>query len=69
TRDEESGEGNAFTQRWGWLAVIDAVSETYRCSWEAATAMSVTEFLNVYCYRNDKIAEKERQEQLWRAQH
>ena len=31
--------------------------------------MSVTEFLNDYCYRNDKIAEKERQEQLWRAQH
>ena len=31
--------------------------------------MSVTEYLNVYWYRNDKIAEKERQEQLWRAQH
>ena len=31
--------------------------------------MSVFEFLNVYCYRNDKMAEKERQEQLWRRQH
>lgn len=31
--------------------------------------MNVMEFLNIYCYRNDKMAEKERQEQLWRRQH
>lgn len=31
--------------------------------------MSVFEFLNVYCYRNDKIAERERQEKLWQMKH
>lgn len=31
--------------------------------------MSVTEFLNILCYRNDKIAEQERQRKEYLRKH
>lgn len=68
TQDDE-GTGEAFAERWGWLANIDAVAETARCSWDAATDMPVVAFLNILAYRNDKIAEQERQRREWLRKH
>ena len=48
---------------------IDAVAETARCSWDAATDMPVVAFLNILAYRNDKIAEQERQQREWLRKH
>ena len=51
----------AFDRKWGWVANVDAVSGTCRCSWEEVWNMSATEFLNILCYRRDR-AERERLE-------
>ena len=72
TEEDAEGEpeaGGGFGARWGWVANIDAVAETARCSWDAATAMSVTEFLNILCYRNDKMVEQERQRKEYLRKH
>ena len=31
--------------------------------------MPVIEYLNVYCYRNDKMQEKQKQEEKWKRSH
>ena len=61
--EEESSEGDTeargFAERWGWIANVDAVSETCRCSWDEVWVMTAIEFLNILAYRKDK-AEKEK---------
>ena len=65
----DKDEGAGFASKWGWVANIDAVAETARCSWEDATALPVREFLNTLCYRNDKINEQERQRREYLRKH
>lgn len=65
--DAEGGSG--FADKWGWISCIDAVSGTARCSWDAATDMPVVAFCNILAYRNDKIAEEERQHREWLRKH
>jgi len=44
--------------RWGWIANVDAVSETCRCSWDDVWRLKAMEFLNILAYRRDKIAKE-----------
>ena len=77
TGQEEEGEdnervgenGGSFGEKWGWIACVDAVSETCRCSWDDVWQMSALEFLNILSYRKDK-AEKEKEElEKWKKTH
>ena len=64
--DREPAEGNS---QWGWISCVDAVSETCRCSWDEVWHMSVIEFLNLLCYRKDKLEREKRQMEKWRKTH
>ena len=47
---------DAFQEKWGWIANVDDVSETCRCSWDDVWKMSAIEFLTIICYKKDKVA-------------
>lgn len=67
--DTEQAEIDPFSEQWGWVANLDAASETLRCPWEDVLRGSAFEFLNILCYRRDK-AEKDRKEiEDWRRRH
>ena len=66
---EDSGGGSTFAERWGWIANVDAVSETCRCSWDDVWQMKVIEFLNILSYRREKMDEQKRQMEQWRKTH
>lgn len=56
-------------RRWGWVANVDAVSETCRCSWDEVWRKDALEFLTILAYRKDK-GEHERQElEKWKKTH
>lgn len=58
-----------FSEKWGWLAAVDAVSETYRASWDVVYKLPVIEFLNILCYRKDKIAKEKADLEKWKKTH
>lgn len=70
TADEGTGDGG-FTAKWGWVRQVDAVSELTRSSWAETYKLPALTFLNLICYRNDKLAEEKRQyeEQLRKNKH
>ena len=72
--EDENGEAdNAadddFAVKWGWIANIDAVSETCRCSWDEVWQMTALEFLNIISYRKDKAAREKEELEKWRKSH
>ena len=71
--EENSGADNAsdddFAVKWGWIANIDAVSETCRCSWDEVWQMTALEFLNIISYRKDKAAREKEELEKWRKSH
>ena len=66
---DETGAGDAFQDKWGWIANVDDVSETCRCSWDDIWRMSAIEFLNLICYRKDKIAKDKEELEKWKRTH
>ena len=56
---QESQEAT-FTGKWGWVYVVDMISECLRVSWDDVYEMKVYSFLNVYCYLIDKNADEKR---------
>ena len=71
--DGGSGDGpepaDGFDDRWGWIANVDLVSETCRCSWDDAFRMTAIEFFNIVSYAHDK-AEKQKEEiRKWQRTH
>ena len=66
---EDADEDNGFNGKWGWVANIDAVAELTHDSWDAVTALPAKEFLNILCYRADKLAEQERQRKEYLRKH
>ena len=48
----------AFGDRWGWLAVVDTVSETKRQSMNETFAQPIIETFNILAYTRDKNEEK-----------
>lgn len=48
---------------------MDEVSELCRCNWEEVFRMGAVEFLNLICYKRDKV-EKQRQDlEKWKRTH
>lgn len=55
--------------KWGWLAWVDMVSNTCRCSWDDVFRKSAVEFLNIVCYSRDKAEEEKRNIERWKRRH
>ena len=66
---EDPGAGEAFGDKWGWIANVDAASETCRCSWEEVMRWSAIEFLNILSYRKDKIEKEKKDIEEWKRTH
>ena len=52
--DGETTYASRFSERWGWISLIDKAAETMRISWDEMFQKNVIEFLNVCCYASDK---------------
>jgi len=75
----EGGEGDdaegaedapdAFSQKWGWLALVDTVSETLRCPWDDVWRQTMVETLNIFCYTKDRNARREDALERYRKTH
>ena len=66
--DSEAG-GSSFDEKWGWIACVDAVSETCRCSWDNVWEMTALEFLNILSYRKDKMDKEKTEIEKWKQRH
>lgn len=69
TAGADPGGGGAFSERWGWIASVDAVSETVREGWDQVFRRPVLEFLNILAYRKDKREEEKRAIEEWKRTH
>ena len=67
--EENSGAGDSFADKWGWIANVDAASETCRCSWDEVMRWSAIEFLNILSYRKDKMAKEKEEIEKWKREH
>ena len=57
---DDDGESNTeFGTKWGFINMVDTVSNTVQESWDKVFEMKIREFLNILCYSRDK-AEYER---------
>lgn len=65
----DRGTGDDFTEKWGWIANVDAASETCRCSWDEVMRWTAIEFLNILSYRKDKIAKEKQELEEWKRTH
>jgi hypothetical protein len=57
----EGVSGETFESRWGWIAVINNLSNNDRSRWAYYEDMNVTEFLNTVVF----YKEKSEAEQKW----
>lgn len=46
--------------------MVDAVSETYRCSWDRVFEMTVFHWVNLYIYGIEKSKEEKRKIDNWK---
>ena len=53
----------------GWIANVDAASETCRCSWDEVMRWTAIEILNILSYRKDKIAKEKQDIEEWKRTH
>jgi len=51
------------------VANVDAVSELCRCPWEAVFEMKALEFLNILCYRAEKLKKQDADAKKWEMTH
>lgn len=69
TDEDAPAEEDTFSVKWGWIANVDAVAETCRCSWDDVWKMCVIEFLNLLCYRKDKMEKEKMEIEQWKKSH
>ena len=67
--EQYPGTGETFGDKWGWIANVDAASETCRCSWDEVMRWTAIEFLNILSYRKDKIAKEKQDIEEWKRTH
>ena len=67
--EENPGAGEGFAEKWGWIANVDAASETCRCSWDEVMRWPAIEFLNILSYRKDKIKKEKKDIEEWKRTH
>ena len=68
-QSDETVTADTFQEKWGWVANVDYVSETCRCSWDDVWHMSAIEFLNIICYKRDKTAKDKEELEKWKREH
>ena len=51
---------------FGWLSLIDCVSETTRLNWNEVWKMGVYEFFNYVTYYNEKMRRREEEIKKWK---
>ena len=66
---QDPGTGETFADKWGWIANVDAASETCRCSWDEVLRWTAIEFLNILSYRKDKIDKEKKDIEEWKRTH
>jgi hypothetical protein len=66
---QDPGTGETFADKWGWVANVDAASETCRCSWDEVLRWTAIEFLNILSYRKDKIDKEKKDIEEWKRTH
>jgi hypothetical protein len=59
SEESEKVTKKGFEKHWGWIAVIDSLSNGDRTKWNYFTEMGVVEFLNTLAYYKDKQQELE----------
>ena len=59
----------SFTQKWGWLRLVDMVSEATRDRWSSVFEMTAIEFLNIVCYTIDKREKDKEDQEQWKRTH
>ena len=50
----------AFGEKWGWISVVDTVSETKRQGMNETFAQPIIETFNILAYARDKNEEQRR---------
>jgi hypothetical protein len=60
-KEDDAGSNNEFGKKWGWISMVDRVSETIREPWGVVFDMGVMEFFNILCYAKDKAVYNKKQ--------
>jgi hypothetical protein len=60
--NESPQSGRSFEEKWGWIAVINNMSNNDRSKWDFYFDLNVIEFLNTVVFYKDKSEEDKR---LW----
>ena len=58
-----------YTSRWGWISLVDTVSETQRCSWDEVWRKPMVETLNTFAYAKDRNARREDEMERYKRTH
>lgn len=66
---EDGGSDSEFGEKWGWLALVDKVSDTTKEKWSEVFEMDVRTFFNIVCYANDKANYEKEQIERWKKLH
>lgn len=72
---EDTGAGaepegpDEYTAKWGWLSLVDTVSETQRCAWSEVWKAPMIETLNIYAYTKDRNARREDELERYKRTH
>lgn len=69
TEEDDSSVSDDYSRKWGWLAMVDTVSEITRLNWQEVFKLSVIEFLNIACYARDKAEHEKQQVEAWKRTH
>ena len=66
---EADGVSETFARKWGWLSMVNEVSDITKLTWYQVFEMTVVEFLNICCYSRDKNNWEIAQSKKWQATH
>ena len=58
-----------YVSRWGWVSLVDTVSETQRCSWDDVWRKPMMEALNTFAYAKDRNARREEALEQYKKTH
>ena len=67
--DDEAEPADPFSAKWGWISLVDTVSDTQRCSWDEVWRKPMIETLNTFAYTKDRNARREDELEKYRKTH
>jgi hypothetical protein len=70
-RNGKVGKGSEEIREnyFGWLSLVDQVSETERISWNEAFSLNIFEFFNILSYSRWKANKQKEQIEKWKRTH